>query len=172
MSRSPLVDYSIPPYACNIASPAQGVRTPCWRKHSASCGPTRLLSWVWSRSWDASICLLHASLGRGTQPIAAELQQLGHTRNSVKLHLGGGSHGCRLRSASGVCYDASDVPGSYPSLSIYMYICLYIYIYIYKYMSIYVYIYIYIYVCVYIYVYIYIYMQLGQYVYRHIDIDG
>jgi len=32
--------------------------------------------------WDTSVCLLHASLGRGTQPIAAELRQLGRSRNS------------------------------------------------------------------------------------------
>jgi len=64
--------------------------------------------------WDASICLLHATLGRGTRPMLAELQSLGHSSNSRTLRARGDGLGpCRLLSAAGGCFDASSAKGRY-----------------------------------------------------------
>jgi hypothetical protein len=64
--------------------------------------------------WEASICLLHATLGRGTRPVLGELQSLGHSSNSRTLRpRDGGAVPCRLLSAAGGCFDASSSVGRY-----------------------------------------------------------
>ena len=54
--------------------------------------------------WRESVCLLHASLGRGTAPVEGEMQSLGHSRNSDARRGGGG---CRLKDKDGVCYGSA-----------------------------------------------------------------
>lgn len=65
--------------------------------------------------WNSSICLLHATLGRGTQPILGEFQSFGHSRNSRRIAAGGDASGasCRLRSNKGTCFDRVARRGEY-----------------------------------------------------------
>lgn len=64
--------------------------------------------------WERSICLFHATLGRGTSPMISELEDLGHSHNSNgPLSLRRTSRGCRLRSSSGECFDTSNIANMY-----------------------------------------------------------